>query len=308
MDTADNFVWRKKRTPGECIGDTFTVIKKYFKPLASSVLVICGPVILLSAFFYRMYGQETFQPSRILSEVGYTVFKNAIINTVFFLFSTSLVSTVVLSFLKLVIEGNEKPTLAEVWDRTKSNLLKCFLISFLVALLFIGMALVTMVLISYIGVFAIVLLVMGFIVLSFYLVTKLNLSYCAAILNDLNATNAMARSWDYTSGYFWSTAGVWILSYLVTSCIAFVVYLPAYIMTITAAFSKELPEVINSPLYKIFTILYSFTILIFSTLILISMSMHYLNLEERMEGTGLLERIDSMGVQNENKNWGEENF
>jgi hypothetical protein len=309
MEGSKKFEWRKRRTPGESIGDTFTIVKEYFKPLASSVFLICGPVILLSSFFYKMYGQQTFQPTSMsFSNFGYDMFKNIIFSIGFFFISSSLLSAVVLNFLKLVIEGNEKPAVSQVWDSVKKNIGKIFLISFLLSIVFVVMILIAMVFVSFLGVFSIVIMVLGFIVLGFYLITKLNLSYAAAIIDDLSATEAMGRSWYYTSGYFWSTAGVWILAYLVTSCIAFVVYIPAYIMTMTAVFTKNLPEVINTPLFKAFSILYSFTSLIISTIILISMSMHYLNLEERMEGTGLMEKIDSLGIENDNRTWGEEKF
>jgi hypothetical protein len=309
------FELKKKRTTSEIFSDTFEFIRLYIKPLIISLLVIAGPLLLLGSVFFSFF--STYRTLRYSADIDtYTIVGNMLLGLILLMLGNAMSISVVLAFLKLVAEGIRKPTVKEVWEFSKPYLGKFIVITILLGLIigaiFLLMALFSSLFVASavsggpVGIIIIVVLILTLGIV--YVISRLSLSYCAGMFDDLGPGSSIGRSWDYTGYKFWQSTGVLVLSYLIAFVISYIVRLPILLYTYSQTF---MPGAIDNFQTYLIVALSSFGLFVGSLLTgipNISLALHYYNVQERREGTGLLERIEQIDIQPENKNWGEETY
>jgi hypothetical protein len=123
--------FRKARAFDEILRTVFLFVRFHLKPLFRSLAVICGPFFLVvgivGGLFYgeilpgafqsypgNTYPDESSLPTFILYYVLFIVFMMG---------GILMLITVVNAFISLYVDNGEAPTIEEVWQKTKSNIL-----------------------------------------------------------------------------------------------------------------------------------------------------------------------------------------
>ncbi|MEX0610465.1 MAG: hypothetical protein WD016_02170 [Balneolaceae bacterium] len=151
-----------------------------------------------------------------------------------------------------------------------------------------------------VGLYFLVIFAVGFsflllIIPGIYVGIKLFVSPAAAILEDRNPFDAIARSWELVEGHWWFTFAVYLVMYFITTFMTYVLIIP-FTMVITFMSASGL-DTTGEGLGSIMGVFYGILIILaslFSVLLLIAMSLHYFNLVERKEGVGLREEIEQL--------------
>jgi len=129
-----------------------------------------------------------------------------------------------------------------------------------------------------------------------YGVVKLLLFPSAYFIEDLSPSDAIKRSWNLTQDNFWFTFVVYFVVAMLFGFLSYLFIVPimvvfGIIMGIGDASFESSFGVLMGLMYGM---LYFFQ-LIFSSAQFISLGLHFFNLRERKDGTGLREQIDQLG-------------
>lgn len=293
-----NFNIRQARSVGGVLGDTFTYIRVYYKSLAKMIAVyVLAPLMVGSIIFSTsmgaimtgaMAGMQN-QPDPNLFGTGLEF----IAGFFFLIVAYFLLMGVVYQHIYYAGKGEVPESISDFSDGMFSKLLRLIPVLLIVGVLFF--------LIVFIAAFAAIeisgFLALLFIPLVVYLMIKLILFPIAFFVEDAGGFNSLARSWELTNGYFWSTFGVYLLITIVFGILSQLLSTPLFVVMAIAGAGlgaeSGLMEILVTSTY---TLSFVFQVLFFAAQS-ISLGLHYFNLEERKEGHALSEQI--AGLENE---------
>ncbi|MEJ2904629.1 hypothetical protein [Pedobacter panaciterrae] len=289
---SDKLEFRKLREFGEIINDMFQFIKQNFKPLMKTYIYLCGFFVLagmLAAIMYQVglqkinfgYGgnQANANP---FNRFGQLFSFNYFVVIIFSLLNYTAITVSTLSFIALYVQkGNQAPTVEEVWSYFKYYFLRVFgssiavCIFLIICLLFCGLPF-------------------------FYVFPAMSLFYSIMVVENGSFEYSFSRSFKLLKDQWWVTAGaifvIWIITYACMSMAS----MPAIILTMVSAFTKASGGM--STFIIVISTVIQYVCQVFMILPVIGVTLCYFNLVERLDNTGLLERINQLGKSETNLN------
>lgn len=273
---------RKIRNFGENINDTFLYIQQNAKPLISSFLIISGVFLLAKAISAGLYDRDMGGIlSRIFedannSESNYLqLFSGAyFFNVVFSWLSAAAMIVVLTVFVKLYqLKNQEAPTVEEVWLEFKKYFFKVLLYLLpIYVLIFLGFIFCLLP-----GVYLSVVLMPFPIVI---------------IMEDATFKQAFDRCFALVKNNFWLSIGIYLVAYIIFAVASGVITLVVGgivgLLTFFSTNSMATTSSIVTSVLNIFT--YLFYIVFFVSVIL-----HYYTLTEKLDATGVISRLDTIG-------------
>jgi len=277
---------RKLRNFSDNINDSFQFIKQEFKPLLGCYVAICGMFIVLSSVISGLYQRDSMVGfMRIFKGLDYQqrglgdVFN---LNYFLILFlgtlSYVIMHIVIAVYFKLYTQkGKVSPTIEEVWKATLRFIVPIFFYSIIYGI------------ITFISVFFCI-------VPFFYFAVVFAPFTLIYVVEEVSFTDGFSRCFSLIRDNYWESLGIYLISYLIYSISAGIIGILVSIIAggISYLTTKDIAAVtgIVTGTLNIFTHIFY---IIFS----VSVSLNYYNLVERLDGSGLLERIDSLGSKQE---------
>jgi len=275
---------RKLRDFGQVISDSFTFFKENFKPLITSLLTICGFLLLIgtvtTVFTYmnmgNMYGNMNASGLGIYNTA---YFISLGFNTLVIFLTQVFIMIVTLSYISVYLQkNNQTPTVADVWGYFKYYFFRIIGSGFLLFLMLIA---------------GMVLCIIPGIYLSpiFYLVIPI------IVIENSSFKYALDKSFRLIKENWWFVFGVIFVMGLIVGVSDSIATVP---LTIIGAAGKFISlKSISLPLIILFSLLHSVIMLAYS-LQSTAVALCYFDLSEQKDGTGLLSRIDKIGLGNTN--------
>lgn len=304
--------FRKEREFTGVLGDSIKFLKQNFKPLFLSVILIIGPIVLLSGLAYS-YLQTSMLSNTFTnpgSMFGQTYFITIGVVYLLMLVNSVLLNSVVFNYMCLYQEkeAGEKITVSEVGARVWSNigrvlgsmgLLLILLIAVIIVVSLIGVGFASM------GGVGIVLLILAVIfggliygpILTYYL----SGGFFVVVRDQMMILSAFGKVRRYLYGNFWWTWLILVVAMIALSILQVVFNLPATILTMTETFTRMRHITDGSGLGEDHSIL----LIIFYTLgrflttcsfviLHLICAFNFLSHEEKHEGQGMLGRIEEI--------------
>lgn len=286
---------RKIRDFSENINDTILFIRQNLKPLLTSFLGIAGVFMLASAIFTGLYqsqwamlfknilnsrNQQEISPGEMINGKYFLVLIFSWMNFV-------AMQVVVISYIKVYeIKNGETPEINEVWDVFKKYFFKVFFYS------------IPIVLLSVLGLM--LCLVPGI----YFFVVFVPFS-AILIIEDQSFGEAYSRCFRLIKDNFWVSLGIYFLTYLISAFSGGII--SAVIGGIAGAISYFTTKDISATVGIVSSILSIFGF-IFYIIYYIAVTLHYFNLSERYDGTGMMKKLDSIGGNDQNSDNTQEQF
>jgi len=285
----EKMILQKRRDFSDNISATFEFLQLNFKPLFTALIMIGGPVMLIVAVIIAYMSinpfSEGLDPSNFTS-VMITVYSNVFLNSLLSMVVYILLTSICLSFMKIYkdVDEHTEITTQMVWEESRRHLGHLLLLTILVGFsVMIG---------------ALFLLIPGFILFIY-----LSISTSLVVLDDQSSGSAYSNSFDFLSGYFWSTFGLLLIIYIISFILSILVGLPNIIITgawefstlETDAFERIEPTSTKGLSILITGIISNFGSYLISVLPTIALAFQYFNIKEHKESTGLINQISQMG-------------
>ena len=267
--------FRKVRDFGALLNVTFDYIKKNFKVLLKSNLLISAPFILLAGVFMGLYQSSMFNFADYpdLQQIGIPF-----LLSMFFMLLSYLIITVVTYSHFMVYKQSETGVfdIDEIWQMVKKNF---FMI------LFTGIGY------TFVVVFGFILLIIP----GVYLSIALSLIFIVRLEEGLGFFDAVSRCTKLISKNWWFTFGLIIVVGIIQGFLTYALYIPNYIMMFATAFTGINSETssLNRILYILTSIISSLGVLLY-VISTVAIAFQYYNLVERKEAPGLLQQIDEI--------------
>jgi len=281
---------RKIRDFGENFSDTFQFIRQEFKPLLTSFILICGIFILANAILTGIFQKQALS---ILDDMVKGVFYERTVPftpTYFILIGVSIMSlsvmrTVVSVYMKYYDENGTSPTVQEVWKGFAKYFLMIFLFS----------------------IPRYVLIIVGFVFCiapGVYLLVVL-MPYSFILTNENESFGeSFRRCFDLVKENFWMSLAIYLIAFLIFSISSSLIGFTVSAIAGLASYftTKELSSTLAIVTSILSVVQYFFYIIFF-----VSAGLHYYNLVETRDGTGLARRLENLGSNiNPNTNIEEE--
>ncbi|RVU01922.1 hypothetical protein EOD41_08175 [Mucilaginibacter limnophilus] len=293
------FELRRIRDFGEIISDTFTFFKENFKDLFKPMLIICSVFILLNLvtlFVMQRNAAEgvsamangTYNNDFDLPRWSINAFISSFIyyfSYLFFNFSIFIITYSYIAVFKEKPEG-EKPTLNEVWGYYRYYFLRA-----------VGSSIVCTLLI---GIGIVFCLLPGI-----YFGIVLCLVLPVIIFENASFGYAFNKSFTLIKGNWWLTFGVLIVLFLVLLVSSLIIIVPSAIIQQTQLLIN--PEGWIWPVFILLMLFYNLFLLSYS-LVAIAISMCYFSYSEQKDGTGLIDRINTLGMNDQSSHLPNEEF
>jgi hypothetical protein len=304
--------FRKERDFSSTLGDSLKFLKQNFKPFFGSIILIVGPIILITSIAYA-YMQASILSStqNKISPFSGDYFLN--LGTTFFLsmLSNILLSAVVYNYMGLYYEKSfgEQITISEVGKRVWNNIgrliasvvtftLVAVLIFFVIALICIGIG-------SFMGIGGAI--VMGLLIffavaiLAPVLLYMVPAGFFVVVRDEVFIFTALGKVKRYLSGNFWWTWLIMVVAFIGLGILQTIFNLPATVMVIMSTFSRirEVSEGVDTSGSSPIWLIVFYTLGMFLSTCTYSIShlicaFNFMSHEEKHEGQGLLSRIDEI--------------
>ncbi len=275
---------RKIRDFGENLGDTFQFIRQEFKPLLTSFVLIAGIFILATSILGGLFQKEMFgildqfktggvarqQGVTNFFTVGYFGF------IVVSILSMAAMQTAIAVYMQFYDEHGESPNTQQVWAGFAKNFVKVFLYTI--------PQLIIIIISFFLCIFPVFYTLIVLMPLTFIIVNE-NSSF----------GDSFGRCFAIIKQNFWISLAIYLVSYIIYSVssgiigimVAAIVGAGAYFSTdelsSTAAIATSVLSVVQYVFYIIF---------------FVSAGLHYYNLTELKDGTGLERRLEDLGGNN----------
>ncbi|HZY38724.1 MAG TPA: hypothetical protein VFE53_18825 [Mucilaginibacter sp.] len=276
---------RKARDFGQIISDSFQFLRENFKPLFTSLLVICGIFILVgtvtSTFQYMgmmgIYGDAFSGNSGNAYEVttySYTYWLSVLFNAFILLMLELCTYLATMSYISVYLErGGAKPTLAEVWGYFRYYFFRILGSGFvLLLLIMLGM---------------VCCLIPGI-----YLSVVFSLVIPIIVMENASFSYAFNKSFRLIKENWWFVFGMSIVTGLIVSVLSSVAGVPITVITLMGGFFAH--KSYTLPLIVLFSFLRNLLMLTY-TLPNTAIALCYFKLSEEKEGLGLLGRMENFG-------------
>ncbi len=269
---------RKIRDFGENFSDTFQFIRQEFKPLLISFTLIGGVFMLANAILTGIFQKKALS---VLDDMVKGVFyERTVVFTpaYFILIGVSIMSlaamrTVISVYMKYYDENGTSPTVQEVWSGFAKYFFRIFLFS----------------------IPRYVLIVIGFVFCIapgvYLLVVLMPFSFIIASENQ-SFGESFGRCFDIIRENFWISFAIYLIAFLVFSISSsFIGFTVSAIAGLASYFTtKELSSTLAIVTSVLSVVQYFFYIIFF-----VSAGLHYYNLVETRDGTGLARRLENLG-------------
>jgi len=286
--------FRKIRDFGENINDTFLFIRQNFKPLFTSFFAICAVFLLGQAIFGGLYQSSAFKNSdlfnpgaRNLDWLSKIFSANYFLMLIFGWLAYTSMKLSLAAYVKLYLENNAvKPGIDDIWNIFK----KYFIVVFFSSIPIFLLAVIGYMFCLAPGIY----LTVVFIPFELVLIME-NATFgqawqrCFALIKD--------NFWISLATYLVAGLIYWVSLLIITSVISLITGVSAFLTT----------QDINKSTAIITNVLNTFSSAFF-VVFYISAALHYFNLVERLEGTGILKRLDTIGNNNNNFDNTEEQY
>ncbi|MCC8408435.1 glycerophosphoryl diester phosphodiesterase membrane domain-containing protein [Mucilaginibacter sp. UR6-1] len=282
-----HFELRRVRDFGENISDTFTFIKENFKPLMKPLLVICGFFILLNTVAYANMQADAIEnavdsmnnnvPNNVFGYQNRGINQMVGVGLFYLCFFFFIMSIFIVTYSYIAIykdkTDDEKPTLLEVWGYFKYYFFRSLGSYFVVTLLTIA------------GCFLCLLP-------GIYLGVVFSLLLPIIIMENGSFGHAFNKCFQLIKGNWWITFGIVVVVSIIISIAGAIISMPVTILMVTKMFLKW--DFVMFPLLLIFGLLINVFYLSYSVMA-VSTALCYFSYEEQKEGTGILNRINTLG-------------
>jgi hypothetical protein len=271
---------RKIRDFGENFSDTFQFIRQEFKPLLVSFILVACIFMLATAIFAGIYQKDAFG---FLDQIESGVFRESAFSSTFtgmyFLFiiftllSITAMRTVIAVYLKHYDEYDATPTVQQVW----TSFIKYF----------------PRVLVFSIPTFLLIITGLVFCLIpGIYLMVVFAPFVFIIVAEDASFGDAFSRSFDLVKENFWLTLGIYLVAYLIYSVSSGITGLIVGLVASAVSYftTKELSTSVGVLMSILNIVQYIFYIIFF-----VSVGLHYYNLVETRDGTGLAKRLEGLG-------------
>ncbi|HAL83243.1 MAG TPA: hypothetical protein DCO83_14265 [Mucilaginibacter sp.] len=275
---------RKLRDFGQIINDSFTFLKENFKPLFKSLFIICGFFILIgivSTVFTYMNFSTVFKfdmNSYDAQTQPMTYFISAFVSAFIVVLTQAFIHLVTLCYISVYLQkNNTTPTLAEVWGYFRFYFFR----------------------VLWSGILIFFIIAVGFvlcIIPGIYLMTVSYLIIPIIVIENSSFSYAFNKSFRLIKNNWWLVFGVIFIMSLIVGIASSIVSMPITLVTVG---DKFLPlKGLKLPLIIISSVLRNILLLAY-VLPAIAVCLCYFNLSEEKDGTGLLDRIEKIGKDND---------
>ncbi|WP_017733213.1 V-type ATP synthase subunit I domain-containing protein [Nafulsella turpanensis] len=310
--------FKKERSFSQKLNATFEFLSQNFRPITKNILLIAGPFALLTGIFYGMYQGETFGavlagrndpfgaegPNTALLVTG------VIGMMVCSIIALTLIVAVTMRHLRQYIaEGHARISTGAVWAGIGREFFQVLgtSIALLIGVLFAtGIIALPVILLSAAEptpvLIGLMMLLMFIAILIIY--PALTLLYPIRSMEGVGIFTAFSRLFKLISGKWLSTAGLVIIVGFIQSIMGIIFAVPMYIMMFMQVMhvadgeaTAEAPGMLYNILFSLasgVSMLGSFALY---SILFIAITFQYYSLRERKEASGLLERMESFGVQ-----------
>jgi len=271
---------RKIRDFGENFSDTFQFIREEFKPLLVSFILVAGVFMLITAIFSGLYQKSAFS---FLDEIENGGFRNNEISSTFtgmyflyisvMLISITAMRTVIAVYMKHYDEYEASPTVQQVL----SGFLKYF----------------PKIVLYSIPSYLLIMVGLVFCILpGLYLIVVFAPFVFIIVSEDASFGDAFSRSFDLVKENFWLTLGIYLVAYIIYSVSSGITGLVVGLVASAVSYftTKEWSTSVGVLMSVVNIVQYIFYIIFF-----VSVGLHYYNLVEIKEGTGLAKRLEGLG-------------
>lgn len=286
----ENLEFKKLREFGEIINDMFLFIKQNFKALLK-VFVYFSGIFLLGSIIAGIYQQIGLQKALVSADSPFSMLGkmfniNYFLVLLFNLASYTAMNVSILSFIAVYIQkGNVAPTLDEVWAYFKFYFFRMLGSGILVGL--------------FCGLCFLLLLFPGI-----YVMPAMMLFFPVMVYENGSFGYSFERAFKLVKGQWWVTFGTILIIYFITLASQSLASLPALIFTFLSAFTAGAKGLSNTAIIVSTTVQYLCQV--FMIIPIVGISICYFNLVERLDSTGLMDRISQMGASKEPFNTPEE--
>ncbi|MFZ1799610.1 MAG: hypothetical protein WAU24_07060 [Chitinophagaceae bacterium] len=277
---------RKIRDLSDNLSDTFQFIRQEFKPLVKSFILIAGVFLLANSIMSGIYQKTAFgfldgiQSGNTADETQLfsTLFTPGYFITIGLTWLSMLsMNVVVACYMKVYQEKNESPSFEEVWKYFARYFPKVIFFSIpQIVLVIIGLLLCL-----FPGIY------LAFVFVPFQFII---------VMEDADFSGAISRCFDIIKRNFWMSVGIYIVAYIIytfsSAIIGFVV--AAIVGVISYLTTKQLSTTVGIVMSVINIIGYAFYLVF-----LVSAFLNYCSLTESHDGTGLSERLETLGEKND---------
>lgn len=300
-------VIQEKRQFGEFIGDGIKFIRENFGVLSISFLKYAMPLIMIGGYLYGAFLSKTF--NNIL-EVDENLFGTAtdIMIFVFCMFAMTLAYVIVQAivyglFHYYVKDDRDELTTSYLGGFALSNIFKILLVYFAI----FSILILPIFLLGGLGAFAMgstgLMAFIVFVIIAYsFVVTYFSLAWSFAPFisvheQDVSIFEALKKSKELVSGYWWSLFGLVFVAGLLASIVSSIFTLPLQLVLGGLSFSG-IAEGTSSPmllgLFGIISFVGSAFLSMFTSSCLI---LKYFDLKERKGGHSLQQKIQSFGQE-----------
>jgi membrane-anchored glycerophosphoryl diester phosphodiesterase (GDPDase) len=301
--------FRKKRDFSGVISDTMLFIRLYFKPYFAMLGIIIGPAAVVGSILLAKFSLH-FMDIRHLNQMPSTEIPAAVAGYFLFMLSYLLFATCTYDFVKVTIDKKgEAPTVEEVWRAAKKDVWKVLGIGLMLLPAFVAIVGLMVLMGSMMGAFS-VFPIIAVVVFIFYAYVKLTLTLPAGILDDLNATSAISKSWSFVYGNFWPTFGISFIMAMIGGFASTIIRIPAIIVQVVTVLHGYNASATGgwSTVLFVSTALSMLASMAGGSLLLIGHALQYLSIAEAREGKGLMDQINELEIKSEDNSWGEEEY
>lgn len=268
---------QKYRDLGAILTDSFVYIRVHYKSLGKALLLFVLPFYLISGVLVGSAYTSFFSALMENPDVNGTfpIGGDFLLGFLLLMLSSGALLTVAMTHIQLARE-NEEVILSDIIDRFGRNFITLVALYILIIL-------------------AVIPGFIFFILPGIYIAIKFFVAPAVAVMENKNPFESLKRSWDLVQGHWWFTFATYLVMYLVTTFMSYVLIIPMSIfigfMSASGADSNEFLGTGIGIFYGLLVVVAS----LFSVLMLIALSLQYFNLIERKEGVGLRQQIEELG-------------
>lgn len=279
--------FREVRDLGQILQDSAKFIRQNFlKILKPSLIVVFVPIIIGSAIFalkmhdlYSTMGQEYYNESFLFSSMW------GMFGGLFFILIAMLLFYIVSSgYIKQYVNGIENINFNSIWPEIRKNFFK----------------------ILFSGILLIIIIYIGFLLCIFpgiYLSVVLANLLLIMIIEDVGFGDAWNRSFSLIKEKWWSTFGLYFLTYIICMAVSYVAVLPVYAIMGIQMFTgfgqnSEDPAAVFESMSNVAWIMpvYFLIGLLVVMVNITVIAFKYYSLVEEKEGIGEKESIENIGT------------
>jgi hypothetical protein len=311
----DNINFLQARDFGETFNVSVKFVRQNFKIYFLSLLFLAGPFIMLYSFSGAYYESVILHKLALVKAgllYNMTTYSWEYFVSLFFQFVSALALLCTnYSFMAVYHEkgvGNFK--VGDVARKMKQHLSKIIggFFLFLILTIIFGVAIVVVVSLiingsRVAGFVLLISLMVGLLIIGPNLLWQFSTSFLVMISENEIAFTAFGRTREVMKSNYWWTWLVSVCGSLITMFISLMFALPMIVFTLVKTFTMPTDGMYeNSIIYLIVFVISSFFSSMVYVLLHVVSGFHYFSLAEKRDGTGLMERINEIGNQQQQFN------